>query len=149
MKKYSSRVVVVGTGAGGAVAGALLAQAGMDVTLLEQGRNYKPEDFKDVITSFAKMYVNGGATIALGNPPIPIPLGKAVGGSTLVNSSTCFRPPRNKVEKWDCVDWELFEKSLAAVEERIHAVPVDESLLGGNYTVLKRGCDALGVAIKP
>ncbi len=149
MKTYTSRVVVVGTGAGGAVAAALLAQAGHEVLVLEQGRRYEPEDHADVISSFTRMYVNGGATIALGNPPIPIPLGCGVGGSTLINSSTCFRPPREKVEHWDCVDWELFEKSLVAVEKRIHAVPVDESLLGGNYTVLKRGCDALGVTIKP
>ncbi len=149
MNTYTSRVLVVGTGAGGAVAAALLAQAGLDVVILEQGRSYEPEDHADVITSFTRMYVNGGVTLALGNPPIPIPLGKAVGGSTVINSSTCFRPSREKVEAWDCLDWDLFQTSLASVEERIHAVPADESLLGGNYTVLKRGCDALGVPIKP
>ncbi len=149
MKKYSSRVVVVGTGAGGAVAAALLAQSGVDVLMIEQGKQYEPEDHKDIITSFTQLYLNAGVTMAFGNPPIPIPLGKVVGGTTAINSSTCFRPPREKVDRWDCVDWGLFEQSLEAVEERIHAVPAEESLLGNNYTLLKRGCDAMGIPIKP
>jgi len=149
MKNYSSRVVVVGTGAGGAVAAALLAQSGIDVLMIEQGKRYEPEDHKDIITSFTQLYLNAGVTMAFGNPPIPIPLGKVVGGTTAINSSTCFRPPREKAERWECFDWSQFEKSLAAVEERIHAVPADESLLGNNYTILKRGCDAMGVPIKP
>ena len=31
--------------------------------------------------------------MALGNPPIALPLGRAVGGTTVINSGTCYRPP--------------------------------------------------------
>lgn len=149
MHTYSSQVLIVGTGAGGAVAASVLARAGVNTVILEQGRRWTPEEHGDVISSFTGMYVNGGITVALGRPPIPIPLGATVGGSTTVNSSTCFRPPRDKVALWNGIDYETLEPCCAAVEQRIHAVPVDETLLGGNYRVLKRGCDAMGVEIRP
>lgn len=148
-QRYTGRVAIVGTGAGGATAAAVLAQAGVDVLILEQGRSYEPRDHGDILTSMRRMYVHGGVTVALGNPPILIPQGNAVGGTTIINSSTCFRPPREKVAHWEGPSYEALEPALDAIEERLHVGPVDESLLGGNYRVLKRGCDALGVAIRP
>jgi NADPH-dependent 2,4-dienoyl-CoA reductase/sulfur reductase-like enzyme len=38
-------VVVVGSGPGGAVAAKEMAEAGMDVILLEEGQAFRPEDF--------------------------------------------------------------------------------------------------------
>ncbi len=149
MKQYTSQVLIVGTGAGGAVAAAVLAQAGVDTIMLEQGRAWAPEEHGDIISALTTMYVHGGTTVTIGRPPIPIPLGATVGGSTTINSSTCFRPPRDKVALWNGIDYADIEPSCEAVEERIHARPADVSLLGGNYHTLKRGCDALGVAIRP
>lgn len=148
-ERYTGRVAIVGTGAGGAVAAAVLARAGVDTILLEAGRRYEPSDHGDVLTSMRRLYVHGGVTVALGNPPILIPQGCAVGGTTVINSSTCFRPPREKVDRWEGPSWEALELCMDQIEERLHVSPVDESLLGGNYRVLKRGCDALGIPIRP
>ncbi len=149
MKKYTSQAVIVGTGAGGAVAAAVLARAGVDTVLLEQGRRWESDEYSDIISALTRMYVHGGTTVTFGKPPIPIPLGATVGGSTTINSSTCFRPPRDKVALWSGIDYAHIEPYCEAVEKRIHARPADVSVLGGNYDVLKRGCDALGVEIRP
>jgi choline dehydrogenase-like flavoprotein len=149
MQSYQCRAVVVGTGAGGAVAGAMLAEAGVDTLILEWGRQHNAAEHRDVVDSMARMYVDSGATMAVGRPPVVIPLGRAVGGTTLVNSATCFRPPRDKVAAWAGPAYEELEPLFEEVEKRINAVVLDAELLGGNGRVLKRGGDALGVAVKP
>lgn len=45
LRKDSYDAVVVGTGFGGAVASCRLAQAGIDVAVLERGRRYPPGSF--------------------------------------------------------------------------------------------------------
>jgi len=147
--RYSAKVIIVGTGAGGATAAAVLARAGVDILILEQGRYYQPSDHGDILTGMRQMYLHGGMTLALGNPPILIPQGCAVGGTTIINSSTCFRPPRSKVDQWEGPSWDALEPCLREIETRLHVAPAEESLLGGNYRVLKRGCDALGIPILP
>jgi choline dehydrogenase-like flavoprotein len=139
----------VGTGAGGAVAGAMLAEAGIDTILVEQGKHYRTEDHADILGGLARMYVNGVITGTLGRPPIAVPLGRAVGGTTIVNSSTCFRTPKTKVESWGGPAWDEMVPVFDEVERRINAHVVDVEILGGNWRVLKRGCDAIGVEIKP
>lgn len=146
---YSCKAVVIGTGAGGAVAGATLAESGIDTILLEQGGVHETRDHGGVINGFARMYADAAMTVALGRPLIPIPLGRAVGGSTIINSSTCFYPPRERVAAWGGIPYEELEPYLAEVEKDISVVTVDEETLGGNGRVLKRGCDALGVELKP
>jgi len=153
--RYRTQAVVVGTGAGGAVAGAVLAEAGVDTILVERGRFYSTADHAeaaargDIASALRDMYVNGGATIALGRPPIPIPIGKAVGGSTIINSGTCFRAPPEKVQAWGGPSVDEMAPYFEEVERRIHAEPTPVDRLGRNWDVLKRGCDALGIGIKP
>jgi len=146
---HRCKAVVVGTGAGGAVAGTVLAESGIDTLFVEEGFHYKPEDHKDVFTGLVNMYLGAGSTITIGRPPVSITLGRAVGGTTIINSSTCFRPPRKKVESWCGPSYDEMTPYFEEVERRICAAPADIELLGGNWRVLKRGCDALGVKLKP
>lgn len=149
VQTHTCRAVMVGTGAGGAVAGAMLAEAGIDTILLEWGSRHAATDHHDVVDSMARMYVEFGGSLALGRPPVLIPIGRAVGGTTLVNSATCFRAPPDKVAAWGGPDYAELEPLFEEVERRINAVLLDEDLLGGNGRILKRGGDALGVAVKP
>jgi choline dehydrogenase-like flavoprotein len=48
----------------------------------------------------ARLYRDGGQTVTLGNPPIALPLGRGLGGTTLVNSGTCFTTPAPVLERW-------------------------------------------------
>ena len=82
--------------------------------------------------------------------PIVLPLGKAVGGTTLVNSGTCFRTPDRVLERWGA---ELGLEALAPdrmrphfghVERETGVAKVPPELAGRNAAVVKRGADALG-----
>lgn len=148
-KKHKCRAVVVGTGAGGGVAGAILAESGVDTIIVEEGQYYRPEDHGDEFTGVVRMYYNSASSITFGRPPISVTLGSTVGGTTAINSSTCFRPPRSIVESWGGPSWDELVPFFETVEKRINAHQVDVELLGGNWKMLKRGCDRLGVEIKP
>ncbi len=63
--------------------------------ILEEGERWDSARIRGThpIARFAGMYRDGGSTIAVGAPPIALPIGRAVGGTTVVNSGTCYRPP--------------------------------------------------------
>ena len=54
----------------------------------------------DPLEGLPLMYRDGGMTIALGKPAIPVPVGRTVGGTTVINSGTCFRAPEEVLEEW-------------------------------------------------
>src|SRR5215213_3306390 len=60
-------VAIVGSGAGGAVAAATLAEAGLDVIVLEAGGDYDRDSYpSDPLAAVAALYRDGGLTIAEG-----------------------------------------------------------------------------------
>ena len=83
----STQVLIVGSGAGGAVVAAELAKAGIEVIILEQGARFTRHDFHDSpLSAYIKMYENGGLTTTIGTPGIALPYGRAIGGTTIMNS---------------------------------------------------------------
>jgi ferredoxin len=145
-------VVVIGSGAGGAVVAKELAERGISVIVVEEGAYFVQEDFRGSLPDrFQKLYRDGGTTLALGRPFVSVPLGKAVGGTTVVNSGTCFRAPDRVLREWES-RWgiegaspdalgEIFDR----VERTMHVKPVPEELLGENARVFRRGAEALGM----
>lgn len=94
-------VVVIGTGAGGAAAAYELACRGLAVVLIEEGNYYDRRDFNGRLTEvIPKLYRGMGATAAIGNNIIPIPIGRNVGGTTTINSGTCMRTPDSTLADW-------------------------------------------------
>jgi choline dehydrogenase-like flavoprotein len=145
-------VVVIGTGAGGAVVGRELAEAGLAVVLLEEGAYFERADFTGrPLAMQQRLYRRGGSTVALGNTAIPIPIGQTVGGSTTVNSGTCYRAPDRVLDGWarELGLAALAPDALAPYFERVERVlEVEEAraaLLGGNARVIARGAQALGL----
>jgi choline dehydrogenase-like flavoprotein len=64
------------------------------VLVLEAGPHLDRTNYpSEPITAIAALYRDGGLTIADGRPAIPTPVGRAVGGTTVINSGTCFRTP--------------------------------------------------------
>jgi choline dehydrogenase-like flavoprotein len=144
-------VVVVGTGAGGAVVGRELAEAGLAVVFVEEGRYFERSDFTGrAFEMQTKLYRRGAATFSVGNVPIPIPMGQTVGGTTTVNSGTCYRTPDRVLRRWhdDLGLTELAPDAMGKYFERVEAVLGVErakaELMGGNGRVIARGCEALG-----
>ena len=145
-------VCVVGSGAGGAVIAKELAEAGWRVVVVEEGAYFTQEDFSGpLFDRVQRFYRDQGTTVALGWPPIPLPIGRAVGGTTVVNSGTCFRTPPAVLEAWqrdhgiDDIDPVAMAPRFARVEAVINARPVPWELLGMNATTFHRGVQALGL----
>jgi choline dehydrogenase-like flavoprotein len=143
-------VVVVGSGAGGATVAAELAEAGFDVVILEEGGHHRTEDFTaDTSAMMRRLYRDGGATLALGAPPVLYQEGRAVGGSTVINGGMSWRTPEAVLARWERehrlpgLAREL-EPCFARVERRIHVAPMDDAAIGTDNRLLKRGADALG-----
>ncbi len=143
--------IVIGSGAGGAFAALELARAGLDVLVLEEGERWDSARIRaeNPVRRFAGMYRDGGSTVAIGAPPIALPTGRAVGGTTVVNSGTCFRPPDAIIARWrDEHGTELagdgFEARLAGVEEASGVGPVPMEVMGRNGEIALAGADALG-----
>ena len=145
-------VVIVGTGAGGAVAAYELAEAGLSVILVEEGKTYSREDFdgKPLLDRLDSAYRDNGLTFTTGNVTISLPMGKAVGGTTVVNSGTCFRAPEWILDKWTKTmgvrdtDAATMEPYFAQAEEILNVTPVPDEVLGNNGSVLRDGAQALG-----
>ena len=86
-------VVIVGSGAGGAVAAKELAEAGLKVIVLEEGEHFDRRDFTGPPAgTAAPLYRGNGLTFTIGVPTISLPIGRGVGGSTLINSGPVSGP---------------------------------------------------------
>lgn len=147
-------VVIVGSGAGGAVAATVLAEAGLDVLVLEAGPHIDRTSYPaEPIAAITSLYRDGGLTVAAGRPAIPTPVGRAVGGTTVINSGTCFRTPEPVLERWRAdhgIEWagEL-DADFAAIEEMLAVREVDTETMGRNGQLLRAGAEALGVSHGP
>ncbi|CAB4991314.1 MAG: GMC family oxidoreductase [Actinobacteria bacterium] len=94
-------VLVIGSGAGGAPTAALLAEAGFDVLIVEEGEWYDQGSIKPFsLDQMQKQYRSGGVTVALGRPSIAYTEGRCAGGGTEVNSGLYKRPPHSMLTKW-------------------------------------------------
>ncbi|MCA9773117.1 MAG: GMC family oxidoreductase, partial [Myxococcales bacterium] len=94
-------VAIVGSGAGGAVLAKELAERGRSVVVLEEGGHYTARDFTSRTYDMMRLlYRDMGVTGSLGQPAIPIAVGRCVGGSTVVNGGTCWRTPDRVLERW-------------------------------------------------
>ncbi|HEX5712455.1 MAG TPA: GMC family oxidoreductase N-terminal domain-containing protein, partial [Solirubrobacterales bacterium] len=147
-------VVIVGSGAGGAVAAAELAAAGLDVLVLEAGNHYNRGNYpSNHLDAIAELYRDGGLTIADGRPPIPVPVAKVVGGTTVINSGTCFRAPDAVLEDWKQrfgISWARdLEADFAEAEETLHVTQLDPETMGRNGQLAMEGAAALGVSAAP
>ncbi len=150
-REECAEVVVIGTGAGGAVVAAELAEAGVDVVLLEEGDHPNRVPARTPpLARIGALYRDGGLSGAVGNTFIPIPIGRTVGGTTAINSGTCWRAPEEILERWQR---ESGIPGLAAgglsgeyerVEKALGVGRVPEELLGPGALLVQRGADALG-----
>jgi choline dehydrogenase-like flavoprotein len=147
-------VAIVGSGAGGAAVAATLAEAGLDVLVLESGPYVDRSSYPtDPLEGLPLLYRDGGMTIAAGKPPIPVPVGRTVGGTTVINSGTCFRAPQEVLADWRSehgIDWAAdLDPLYEAAEEVLAVTPLDLETLGRNGQLCAEGARALGASGGP
>jgi long-chain-alcohol oxidase len=144
----ASDICVVGSGAGGSVAAAVLAAAGKDVIVLEAGSYYDDSDFDGAeLGGFQRLYLEGGFA-ATEDQSVGLLAGECLGGGTVINYCTSFRTPDDVRAEWAAagVPWftsEEYTSSLDAVCRRL-SVNLDHNRVSVREQVLERGLNALG-----
>ncbi|MGZ6077823.1 MAG: GMC family oxidoreductase N-terminal domain-containing protein, partial [Myxococcaceae bacterium] len=141
-------VVVIGTGAGGAVVGEALAERGHAVVFVEEGQLYHRHSFDgSMVRALARFY---RPAFSLGNASMPVMMGRMVGGSTAVNGGTAFRTPSWVLDRWceemgtDAFTPSRMEPYFERVESHLGVGPASLRYSGPLARVMQRGCDALG-----
>jgi choline dehydrogenase-like flavoprotein len=121
------------------------------VIVLEEGGEHGHASLtarpRDMLT---RLYRDAGQIATIGRPPIVLPLGRGIGGTTLVNSGTCFRTPDHVLAAWRSGHGlhDLTPEALKPVFDRVEAtlgvatVPAD--LAGRNAALVRQGAEALG-----
>ena len=141
---------VVGSGAGGSAVALELSRKGMKVAVLEEGRSFAPADLVARPSwAFRHLYQGRGVMVGKGKVLLPLAAGRAVGGSTFINSAICFRAPRRVLEQWEREDGFAFRERLdpifAEIEKALEVEKVAPSVARNNSLIFKRGADKLGL----
>ncbi len=147
-------VVVIGSGAGGAVMAYELSRAGYRVVVLEAGPHIASSAFNEHFPdAMEQLYADAGTQLNA-DGDINILQGRCVGGSTVVNAVVTFPIP-----DWVLDDWSargvhgLSAKELAPLYQRlqqnlsIHSNQLHE--INRNSQLMEAGAQALGWSVKP
>jgi choline dehydrogenase-like flavoprotein len=148
----SAGVIVIGSGAGGAVAAATLAAQGHDVLVVEAGAHYPSTRITHQEARMtARLFVDGGLQNTRDHDIIVFQ-GRCVGGSTVINNGICLRvkgegqvhPLADDVfARWASlgapVDEARFLAAYDAVEQRLGVAPIDPKSGRNNGPHLTRG----------
>ncbi|MDP3936715.1 MAG: GMC family oxidoreductase [Deltaproteobacteria bacterium] len=143
-------VCVIGSGAGGAVVAALLAEAGRSVVLLEQGHHWTAKDFTQREEEMLpRLFEEGGMRMTV-DGGINILQGRNVGGSTVHNLCYAFRTPEPILRLWREEHGlpELMpgavEPSFARVEAGLKVKQIREDEVNRMNQIIRAGAEKLG-----
>lgn len=150
-----AQVVVVGSGAAGSFVALTLAEAGLDVILLEEGFSptRRPATMREAMQ---RVYAEGSFRTTMASAPMmPVVGGRGLGGSTLVNSALCFRTPPATLDEWNELSAAVSPGGVFAdtgayfavqdqVETLMRVGPTPDARLSGNDKVQKQAARKLG-----
>ena len=149
---HDCQVLVIGSGPGGATTAALLAEAGHDVLMVEEGGHYGQDSAPAY--SMAEMdqkYRNGGLTPAFGQTKVTYVEGRCVGGGSEINAALAHPPMAATLDDWrqrfgiQDFGLEPLAPHFEAVEREC-SVASQPGPLDPASMVIKQGADALGWA---
>lgn len=157
-QSFDADVVVVGSGASGAVVAATLAAAGQRVIILEEGPYIRAIDHAHMrpSVSMREAWRDGGMSAALGigkTPLINVTMGRVVGGSSMLTGGVCFRTPGYVLNSWvkdhglEGLDEDSMRPWFEQVEERIHVEDVPVEMRSRATSLWGEGAEKIGGGI--
>lgn len=143
-------VLIIGTGAGGGMTAEVLASAGLDVLMVEEGALRTSRDFRLLEAKAYPELYQEAASRKTADKAITILQGRTVGGSTTVNWTSAFRTPPDTLAWWGeryglhGLDQQSMAPWFDMAEQRLG---ISDWLTdpNPNNTVLEQGCQALGL----
>jgi len=123
VRELTCDVVIVGSGAGGGTAAAVLTAAGLDVVVLEKGGYYTEKDFAGFgeLEGDRALYERAG-WFGTEELSVSILAGSCVGGGTTLNWCASFRTPGHVRKEW------VEERGLKSFAGREEGGCFDEAL---------------------
>ncbi|MGB5416839.1 MAG: GMC family oxidoreductase N-terminal domain-containing protein [Polyangiales bacterium] len=147
----SAEVCVIGSGAGGATAARLLAEAGRDVVVLEEGRDLVgPERTQRDATMYDQLYMDRGGR-ASHDLSVSVLQGRVLGGGGVINTCDVVPIPDGVLQHWAVTygleDYspERFKPFTEDALADLSASRVSESLVNLANAKLRQGSEALGL----
>ena len=149
--QMDAEVLVIGSGAGGATTAAVLAEAGFDVLIVEEGEWVE----QGAVVPFSleqmdRQYRSGGVTVALGLPSIAYTEGRCAGGGTEINSGSVPAPTGRGAWSDGRIDFgiaDLDQDEVGSIADEVERA-INVTTVPGPPTapsdVLRRGAEALG-----
>jgi choline dehydrogenase-like flavoprotein len=144
-------VAIVGSGAGAGITAELLARAGLQVVIVEEGPLRSSSDFKQLESvAYPELYQESAGRKTV-DKAISILQGRCVGGSTTVNWTSSFRTPEETLAFW-AAHFGLAEFTPEALspwfEQAERRLSIGPWLLEPNQNneLLRKGAQKLGIA---
>lgn len=149
-ERITCDVAIIGSGAGAGVTAELLAKAGLQVVIIEEGPLKSSSDFHQKESEAYPSLYQESAARKTEDKAINILQGRCVGGSTTVNWTSSFRTPASTLKFWQDkfglggYSVEALAPYFAQAEQRLNItpwlVPPNE-----NNDLLRRGAAKLGI----
>ncbi|MCJ0761701.1 GMC family oxidoreductase [Variovorax terrae] len=148
--RMSCDVAIIGSGAGAGITAELLARAGLQVVIIEEGPLKSSTDFNQKEAEAYPSLYQESAARKTADKAINILQGRCVGGSTTVNWTSSFRTPASTLQYWQAhfglegYSAEALAPYFAQAEKRLNIgpwlTPPNE-----NNDLLRRGALKLGI----
>ena len=158
--RLAADVVIVGSGAGGAVVATELAEAGLDVVVLEEGGHTTPDVYGKLrpTDTMRRMGREAWTTAALpvgDTPIIGVTMGRTVGGSSTMTGGVCYRVPAAIADRWEKelgltgYSAKAMEPYFERVERAMRVGEVPAVQRSRSTTIFDEGVTKLGHPLKP
>jgi choline dehydrogenase-like flavoprotein len=145
-------VVIVGSGAAGAIIAYDLAESGKDVLVLERGMHVEPARFNDTETDMLSKLYSDGAIQVSRDLRFAVLQGMCVGGSTVVNNAVCIPAPDDVLDMWNDprglnagLDRARLDQSFEHIRRFLRIDSQPEHVFGNNARAFLAGTAALGL----